>query len=153
MKKHFSPKQKKEIKKLQKLYSVRLALSLALTEKAEEIEQKILNENSFVDIDGNVIKNIKDVFLLCDRDSDKFYSLRVLEMRKAGLGHPRDNEGVSVDCVASNNVSKMKRRIFDYVMTTLPLNLRNTLEQGQNKMVDGLFVFDKVIDLFMKTEV
>ena len=139
----------KEIKMLQRVYAVRLALAETLKEKANEIEQKLLDTHTFKDKEGNVITDIKDTYLICDEDNDRFYELRKIEMRKAGLGHPQDNEGRSVDCVADFNVSKMKNRIFDYVMANLPKDMADTLEFGKFKTINGKFVFDNVVDNFM----
>lgn len=139
----------KEVKMLQRVYAVRLTLAETLKEKADEIEQKLLNTHTFKDNEGNVITDIKDTYLICEEDNNKFYELRKLEMRKAGLGHPKDDEGISTDCVADFNVSKMKSRIFDYVMANLPKGTANILEFGKFKTVNGKFVFDTVIDNFM----
>lgn len=149
----FSKKQIKEIKNLKKVYAVCLALSDTLSEKAKQIEQNILDNNNFYDNDGNILKNPEEVYTLCDKDFERFFLLRKLEMRKAGLGHPQDEEGVSVDAVASNNVVKIKKRIFEFVIKTLPKEQAEIFEKSPFRIVNGESVFNQVINLFLNLAV
>lgn len=91
-----------------------------------------------------------DSYLICDEESQKFYDLRVTELRKAGLGHPQDNEGVSVDCVADCKVSNMKKRIVEFVIKNSPKNIAESLEKGQFRYLKDGFVFDKIVDIFLR---
>lgn len=146
----FTKKQMKEVRLLQKAYMVRLALAQSLKEKANEVEQKILDEHYFTSIQGGRVKSYTDSYLICDEESQKFYDLRVTELRKAGLGHPQDNEGVSVDCVADCKVSDMKKRIVEFVIKNSPKNIAETLEKGQFRYIKDGFVFDKIVDIFLR---
>ena len=151
----FTAKQIQEMKTLKKVYMVRLALSETLTEKATEIEQKILNSNSFKDEDGKIVKDPRETFLIDQKsgDFDKFHQLRKIEMRKAGLGHPQDEDGFAVDAVASYKVVEIKKRIFEYVLKTLPKQQKEIFEKSPFKIINGKSVFDTVIDLFLRMEI
>lgn len=144
---------KQEVKKLQKIYFVIFALSETLKDKAEKIEQQILNENFFTDEEGNRITNHNNSYMICEKQLDKFYELRKQSLRADGLGHPKDAKGISVDAVASHNVVKMKHRIFDFVIKNLPSNISKSLETGKFKIINGNSVFDQVIDMFLKLKV
>ena len=151
----FTAKQIQEIKILKKVFMVRLALSETLTEKATEIEQRILNTNSFKDSDGNIIKDPRETYLIDQEsgDFDRFFQIRKIEMRKAGLGHPQDEEGVSVDAVADNKVLEIKKRIFEFALSILPKKQREIFEFSPFKIINGKSVFDTVIDLFLRMEI
>lgn len=143
-----------QIKKLQKIMAVRQAVAEVLTEKAHEVDKLILDLYDFKSIDGGYVKDVKQTYLITDDDSELYYHLRKIGLREAGMGHPKDEEGVSTELVAQNKVSKMKKRIFDYVMDNmLPKDMADTLRENPFKMVKGKWVFDTVVDNFMSLKV
>lgn len=147
----FTQEQKKQAKLLQKSYMVRKALAETLREKANEIDQTILNTYHFQDEDGYRVLTPELTWTI--KNSEMFYDLRRKAFRENGMGHPKDNEGVSIDCVADYKLTEMKHRIWDFVMETLPSNIAKTLKQGQFRQVNGTTCFDKAIDIFLRLEV
>lgn len=148
---------KKLLSRLKKNYLAAKALEDTIREQAEEIGQKILNDNEFFRDDefreegnGNRITRTTHDFLMSDEDFERYTKMRYAEYVKAGIADPRGWEWIP-----GAEEEKIRREaeqmLVDFALDIMPEGLAHEREVLRRHNKDYK-IREQILDSILRLE-